>query len=78
MQSNQVPLSPSDILTPQQLADRLQVKVGWVYEKMRPRQPHPLPVIKMGRYLRFSWPAVSAWLESLQRDTPQPVRRAVR
>jgi len=78
MQSNQAPLSPSDILTPQQLADRLQVKVGWVYEKMRPRQPHPLPVIKMGRYLRFSWPAVSAGLESLQRGTPQPVRRAVR
>ena len=25
MQSNQAPLSPSDILTPQQLADRLQV-----------------------------------------------------
>ena len=78
MQSNQAPLFPSDILTPQQLADRLQVKVGWVYEKMRPRQPHPLPVIKMGRYLRFSWPAVSAWLESLQRGTPQPVRRAAR
>ena len=68
-------LSPSDILTPEQLAQKLQVKVGWVYEKMRPRQPHPLPVIKMGRYLRFSWPAVAAWLESLQRNVPKPVRK---
>jgi predicted DNA-binding transcriptional regulator AlpA len=69
-------LSPEDILTPQELAARLKVKPGWVYEKMRPRQPHPLPVIKMGRYLRFSWPAVSAWLESLQRGTPKPRRAA--
>jgi hypothetical protein len=68
-------LSPADILTPEQLAERLHVKVGWVYEKMRPRQPHPLPVIKMGRYLRFSWPAVALWLESLQRNVPKATRK---
>jgi predicted DNA-binding transcriptional regulator AlpA len=69
-------LSAADILTPEQLAERLHVKIGWVYEKMRPRQPHPLPVIKMGRYLRFSWPAVAAWLESLQRNVPNPHKEA--
>lgn len=56
-------LTPEDILTPKELAKRLKVKPGWVYEKLRPRQQHPLPVFHMGRYLRFSWPAIVAWLE---------------
>ncbi len=74
MQSNQTVLSPQDILTPEELATRLKVKKSWVYEKMRPRQPHPIPVFRMGRYLRFSWPAVCAWLESTVR--PAKARRA--
>jgi len=35
-------ISPADILTPQELAARLKVKPGWVYEKLRPRQPNPI------------------------------------
>jgi hypothetical protein len=60
-------LEASDILTPEQLAERLQVKVGWVYEKSRDRGNHmrnALPVLRCGRYLRFSWPDVCAWLRS--------------
>lgn len=60
-------LEPGDILTPEQLAERLQVGVNWVYEKSRARGNHnrnPLPVLRCGRYLRFSWPDVCAWLRS--------------
>jgi len=60
-------LEPSDILTPEQLAERLQVAVSWVYEKSRSRGAHnrnPLPVLRCGRYLRFSWPDVCAWLRT--------------
>jgi hypothetical protein len=60
-------LEPSDILTPQELADRLKVGLAWVYEKSRERGTHngnPLPVLRCGRYLRFSWPDVVAWLRS--------------
>lgn len=64
-----VPLLPQDILTPRQLAERLKVKLGWVYEMMRTGKPHPIPVIRMGRYLRFHWPAVSEWLQSQQRNS---------
>jgi len=60
-------LDPKDLLTPKELASRLKVKKGWVYEKMRPGQANPMPVIKMGKYLRFNWPDVSAWLRSLER-----------
>jgi excisionase family DNA binding protein len=69
-------ISPADILTPEELAVRLKVKPGWVYEKLRPRQKNPIPVIKMGRFLRFHWPTVSEWLSSQQRHTPKPMRKA--
>lgn len=58
---------PIEILTPQQLAERLQVKPSWVYEQTRNRSgvrnPDPLPHIKMGLYLRFDWRDVLAWLD---------------
>jgi hypothetical protein len=47
-------MEPEDILTPEQLAKRLQVGVGWVYEQSRSRGEHSgkaLPVLRCGRYL---------------------------
>lgn len=61
------PLAPADILTPDELASRLKVNRTWVYEKIRHKSDNPLPVFKMGRYLRFSWTDVSAWLRSTLR-----------
>ena len=58
-------LNPQDILTPDELAERLKVGVGWVYEKSRSRGRNgskPLPCLRMGRYLRFCWPDVCEWL----------------
>ncbi len=61
-------LMPEDLLTPEQLADRLQVPPAWVFEqtrkraKVRNKNKPPLPTIRMGKYLRFSWIAVSEWL----------------
>jgi predicted DNA-binding transcriptional regulator AlpA len=56
-----------EILTPEQLAERLQVKRSWVYEQTRDRadirNADPLPFIKLGLYLRFDWKDVLAWLE---------------
>jgi hypothetical protein len=60
-------LKPEDILTPEELAQRLKVNIGWVYEKSRLRGKNngtPLPTLRMGRYLRFSWPDVVEWLRS--------------
>jgi len=60
-------LDPKDILTPEELADRLKVGIGWVYEKSRVRGKHngtPLPCLRMGRYLRFAWPEVVEWMHS--------------
>jgi hypothetical protein len=61
------PTSSVELLTPEQLSDRLQVKTSWVYEQTRSRtgvrDTDPLPHIKMGLYLRFDWRDVCAWLE---------------
>jgi hypothetical protein len=69
---NDRPLEPSDILTPAQLAARLQVRVSWIYEKSRLRgqqSAHPLPCLRIGRYLRFSWPDVCGWIRN-QKPSP--------
>ncbi len=53
-----------DLLTPAQLSAWLQVPLCWPYNKLREPSETPLPVIKLGRYLRFSRKAVQQWLES--------------
>jgi len=59
-------LDPADILTPEQLAERLQVAKSWVFEQTRQRakvrNKKPLPCIRLGKYLRFSWVQVCEWM----------------
>jgi hypothetical protein len=60
-------LKAEDILTPQELAERLKVSVAWVYEKSRARGRHggrPLPCLRVGRYVRFCWVDVVAWMRT--------------
>jgi excisionase family DNA binding protein len=61
------PIDPSQILTLAELAERLKVSERWVYEKSRRRCQNPLPAIRIGRYLRFDWMSVSAWLRQQER-----------
>jgi hypothetical protein len=35
-----------EILTPEELAQRLKVSVAWITEKRRPRCPNPIPAIR--------------------------------
>jgi hypothetical protein len=61
------PLDPRDILTVEELSRRLKVKASWVYEKSRSRGQfagEPLPVLRVGKYLRFDWRAVTEWLRN--------------
>jgi len=56
-------LEPGDVLTPRELAKRLKVGVRWVYESAS-HERNPLPCLHCGRYLRFSWPDVVAWMRN--------------
>jgi hypothetical protein len=57
-------LEPGDILTPKQLAERLQVPVKWVYAHTDNSRSNGnrLPVLRCGGYLRFSWLDVVEWM----------------
>jgi hypothetical protein len=59
-------LEPEDLLTPDELAQRLKVSKSWVFEQSRKRarvrNKNPLPCIRLGKYLRFSWVQVCEWM----------------
>jgi excisionase family DNA binding protein len=57
-------LSVVQILTPQQVAERLQIPLSAVYEKTRERCKNPIPVHQVGRYLRFTAEEVDRWFEA--------------
>jgi predicted DNA-binding transcriptional regulator AlpA len=59
-------LDPADLLTPKELAERLKVSVSWIFEQTRERakvrNKNPLPCIRLGKYIRFSWVQVCEWM----------------
>jgi hypothetical protein len=58
-------LEASDILTPKQLAERLQVPVSWIYKHSDgASRQRTLPVLRCDGFLRFYWPDVCAWLRA--------------
>jgi hypothetical protein len=55
-----------EILTAEELAGRLKVKVSWVIDASQPaRNSDPLPVVKIGRHNRYGWNSVgmNSWLK---------------
>ncbi len=66
-ESQPVPYAPEALLTPSELAQRLKVSETWVYEQTRARatfrSEEVIPVVPVGRYLRFYWPDVCEWLQ---------------
>ncbi len=59
-------MQPEDLLTPKELAERLKVRESWVFEQTRQRakvrSEKPLPCIRLGKYIRFSWVQVCDWM----------------
>ena len=70
-------INPADILTPEQLAERLGVPERWAYSRTRYRKGGgpALPFFKLGKYVRFSWTAVSAWLAETATTAPARPRK---
>ncbi len=62
-----VAYAPEALLTPAELAERLKVSETWVYEQTRTRATvrteEAIPVVPVGRYLRFYWPDICDWLK---------------
>jgi hypothetical protein len=56
--------------TPEDLAEYLNVPVGWIYKRTRKNGPETLPHIKLGKYLRFdpTSPTFQDWLTNHRVD----------
>jgi excisionase family DNA binding protein len=59
------------LLTAEEVAKRLAVPVSWVYAEARAGR---LPYVPLGRYKRFSWASIEAWLSDRECG-PEPYRR---
>jgi hypothetical protein len=55
-----------ELLTAEELAERLRVPASWIREQTRSRslQGDPLPHLRLGRYIRFQWGSLEleGWL----------------
>ncbi len=57
---------PTRLLTAEEVASRLGVQPSWVSKAARANR---IPHICVGRYRRFRWPDIEAWLEGQRRGS---------
>ena len=55
-------LTLQELLTLEELAQKLKVRKSWVYARTRETGPRSMPRLKAGKYLRFQEQAVVEWL----------------
>jgi predicted DNA-binding transcriptional regulator AlpA len=63
-----------ELLDAKQIAELFRVPLSWVQQSTRSRCKHPIPHIKIGKYVRFEEPAVREWLDQQKKGYPR-VRR---
>jgi len=51
------------LLTVEELADKLKTPVSWVYGQTRKKGTGTIPTIRVGKYCRFQLVDVLAWLQ---------------
>ena len=57
------------LLTVDELAGKLKVPKYWVYYKAKEKGPNKLPLIRVGKYLRFESEQVMNWLINQQENS---------
>jgi excisionase family DNA binding protein len=57
-------LTDDTLLTIQDVADLLRVKVTWVYDRLRRTERDRIPGFRLGKYWRFRRAEVLAWLDT--------------
>ena len=62
------PVSDADLLTVQEAANLLRVKVSWIYARVE--GVNDLPVMRVGRYLRFRRGVLNRWLDNGGSEKP--------
>ena len=65
----------ADLLTAQEAARFLRVTVSWVYEHVRPEAEDRLPVLKLGKYVRFDRRDLRTYIDAKRTEARHPSRR---
>lgn len=63
------------LLTVQETARLLKVSVSWIYEHVRPDAEDRLPVVKLGKYLRFDRRDLLAYIDAKRAASRRQPRR---
>jgi excisionase family DNA binding protein len=63
-----------ELITVEDVAALLRVKVSWVYDRINPKHGGRLPHVRLGRYVRFERSAILEFIER-QRKGYFPQRR---
>jgi excisionase family DNA binding protein len=65
----------SDLLTVHEAAQFLRVSISWIYEHVRPGAGDRLPVLKIGKYLRFDRRDLLAYIDAKRMECHRLPRR---
>ncbi len=68
-------IGDDELLTVQDTARLLKVSVTWVYEHVRPSAEDRLPVVKLGKYLRFDRRDLQAYIDAKRAESRRQPRR---
>jgi excisionase family DNA binding protein len=63
------------LLTPQDAARLLKVSVSWVYQHVQPDAEDRLPVVRLGKYLRFHLRDLRAYIYTKRSESLRAPRR---
>lgn len=56
-------IDPDELLTGDELCQKLKVKKSFLYAPERRRGPNAIPCTRIGKYLRYNLGAVKDWIE---------------
>jgi predicted DNA-binding transcriptional regulator AlpA len=68
------PQDDDALLTAEDAAAFLQVKLSWIYEHVRPSAHDRLPVMKLGKYLRFDRRDLRAYVDAKRAESHKDLR----
>ena len=57
-----------ELITISELSQKLKVPVSWLYSRTRERGEGTIPLMRVGKYLRFNYDEVRNWQQGKQND----------
>lgn len=54
----------TDLLKPREMADVLRTPLSWLYSQTRKKGKNTIPMIRVGKYIRFEKDKVLEWIQN--------------